>query len=288
MKRFIVFFVSIVSFALCAQDAEREINLTGFITKDNKRETLYFDMQIEGREFVYALRGATKTDPGTVWSEVDFSNITVNRQVFNDNGRTFMKKFDNSGAMYVYLRDRQIKESTVLAGVPVSGEFTQGLYVDDGLWVGSLSINNVSCTGAMDYNCTNGRYNASNCKLGDYCLSSSEEGSSCFINYDTWNFNPLVGLNEYNVTMKFGGLLITGTITFTDNIETDSKGNQVVRGTKGLYSCKIRKADGTSFFLIPRRVGGEVVNNELPQVTDKAIRNFFVYLQLFSYDMFAE
>ncbi len=284
MKKLALFVLFIPSILIA--EPLTELNLTGYIDKNNDKETLYFDIEVEAQNIIYELRGATNSNQGTIWSDIDFSHISVTREIFSDEGLVFSKRFENQGTMYVYLKDRQIKEGMILAGVPVSGQFTQGYFIDDGVWIGSLSINNTKCSGTMDYNLMNGRYNAKNCMFGDCSVTSSQEGK-CFINYDTVNFNPFVELNEYTVTMRFKDLIIEGRINFTDTIVTDPKGVSSVQGTRGHYACKIRKANGSPF-IVPRVVDKKAISYGEAGITDDTIRNFFVFLQLFSYDMFAE
>lgn len=252
--------------------------VVGCITKDNKGESVTYDLQIGNERNHYEMKGATSPDQGFYRSDVEVDGVRVLKRSI-DNGLTRLEEFRNSGQTKIYPRKRFVDGQT-LAGVPVSGYTVQKLFTNS-LTMDHLSVDGKAASGKLFYNILNGRYTcpAGRCKFGDYVIQSTE-GTNTVLNYD----NFLINKNRMRMTMQFGDWKLNGLVKFNDTTRThvDSDGNSSteVVATRGCFNVDISKLDGSA----PKF--GVAEKNSTSD--DATARHLLAWLQLMSYDLFAE
>jgi hypothetical protein len=125
------------------------------------------------------------------------------------------------------------------------------------------------------------------CSFGD-CKIASRPGKVALF-YDNAMFTSR---NLFDVAMEFGDLIITGKINFNDTAEThnilkkDRQGNlrtetyTTVAATMGYLNLDVARKVGTSFVL-------SALNGN-PTIDDIQLRKLIAFLELMTYDLFAE
>jgi len=284
-----LFILSVSSFALISMVELRAEpatgSLSGSIRKSNKQETLEFDVTIRGGLTEYRVVGSTSTSQGWFWSELDYSGIRVYKQTLTEDGRVFVKEFKNVGKMNVWMRDRTIKDMT-LVGLPIEGRFVNGKFVDYMINLSPLTVDGVESKGILDYTWLTGRYHAKrDAHFGACQITSSNPSGRCIMDYDTWR----VKQNTMSVHMNFGGLRVTGRINY-DDVTAGPESDEVI-STTGKMNLTIARVDDTDFLLAPVVGQGaelEVDPDDADLFNDEDVRILLIFFQLISFDMWAE